>query len=162
MEVSLKRGEGFDAAVDEDAATQPVVIIDEDFWNRRLGSDPDILGKTITLNRIPHIVVGIVPDGFHSHMNNDEAPWANLWIPLRQHPRLKADDSLRFNRDIDWVRMHGRLSPGVSIERANAAVSGIMAGLASRTSSWSRGSLSRFGRCAARPCPYSGNGRIGI
>ena len=149
MGVSLKRGAGFDAGVDEDSAARPVVIIDEDFWNNTLGSDPDILGKAITLNRIPHVVVGIIPDGFHGHMNNDEAPWANLWIPLRQHPRLQADNSLRFNRAIDWVRIHGRLSPGISIESANAAVAGIMSGLASvepylAVGARSRGNFSRI------------------
>jgi predicted permease len=132
--VKLARGAGFDASVDEDSSERPVVIIDTDFWNDTLASDPEILGKTITLDRVPHVVVGIVPDGFHSHMNQDEVAWAHLWIPLRQHPRLQADNSLRFNRDIDWVHIHGRLSPGVSIERANAAVAGIMSGLSARYS----------------------------
>src|SRR5262249_34730786 len=123
MGVAMERGPGFDAAVDEDAS-QPAVVISHDFWTNRLAADPDILGKTITLNRIPHVVAGIVPDGFHTHMESDAA-WADLWEPLRLHPRLRSDESVRFNRDIDWVRIHGHLSTGVSIERANAAVSGI-------------------------------------
>jgi hypothetical protein len=126
--VALARGTGFDASID-DVAAQPVVIVRYDFWKNRLGSDPDILGKTITVNRVAHVVVGIAPDWFWGHLWDEEA---DLWVPLRQHPRLQADESLRFNRDIDWVRIHGRLSPGVSVEQANAAVSAIMSGLAER------------------------------
>lgn len=127
--VALARGAGFDAGVDEDAA-QPAVIVRHDFWKNRLGSDPDILGKTITLNRVPHVVAGITPEWFQGHIEDEGT--ALVWVPLGQHPRLRADESLRFNRSIDWIRIHGRLSPGVSIERANAAVSAIMSGLAAR------------------------------
>jgi predicted permease len=130
--VALARGPGFNTAVDEGAAAQPAVIISQNFWQRRLGSDPNILGKTIALNRLPHVVVGIAPEGFYGHLNSGEASRTNLWVPLRQHPRIRSDENLRFNRETDWVRIHGRLSAGVSIEQANAAVSGIMAGLAER------------------------------
>jgi predicted permease len=132
MGVTL-RGRGFDDTVDEDSAAQsavPSVVIGEDFWNDRLASDPGILGKTILLDRVPHVVVGISPDAFDTHMNTEAAPEADVWLPLRQHPRLRADKSLRLNREVDWVRMHGRLSPGVSVERANAAVARLMTGLA--------------------------------
>src|SRR4030095_16983859 len=47
-------------------------------------------------------------------------------------PRLRTAPGLRLNRDIAWINVHGRLSSGVTIERANAAVSGTMSGLAER------------------------------
>jgi predicted permease len=131
MGVTL-RGHGFDDIVDENSAAPPSVIIGEDFWNDRLASDPGILGKIILLDRVPHVVVGISPDQFDTHMNAESSPEADVWLPLRQHPRLRADESLRFNRAVDWIRMHGRLSPGVSVERANAAVAGLMSGLAAQ------------------------------
>jgi predicted permease len=124
MGVTL-RGHGFDEAVDENS-----VVVGEDFWNERLASDPGILGKTIMLDRVPHVVVGIAPDAFDTHMNAETFPEADVWIPLPQHPRVRADESVRFDRGSDWVRIHGRLSPGVSVASANAAVAGIMSGLA--------------------------------
>jgi predicted permease len=127
--IAVARGAGFDASVEGNAAGQPVVIVRYDFWKIRLASDPDILGKTITLNRVPHVVVGITPEWFQGHL---EEGTALLWVPLGQHPRLRADESLRFNRSLDWIRIHGRLLPGVRIERANAAVSAVMSGLAER------------------------------
>jgi predicted permease len=128
--VTLARGAGFPAGVDDDAAAQPSVILRHDFWRNRLGSDPNILGKTISLNRVPHVVVGVAPEWFVGHLR--EGGGAILWVPLRQHPRLREDKALLSNRSIDWVRIHGRLSPGESKERVNAAVASLMSGLAER------------------------------
>jgi putative ABC transport system permease protein len=44
----------------DDGAEEPVVI-SERFWLRRLGGDPAVIGRTITLDGTPHVVVGIVP-----------------------------------------------------------------------------------------------------
>ena len=53
-------------------------------------------------------------------------------MPLERHPRLSANPNLRDDRTVDWVRIHGRLDPGVDIEQANALVSATVAGLAQR------------------------------
>ena len=98
----------------------------------RLGADPDIVGKTLTLNGAPHVVVGIAPQGYCWHLG--ECPGTQLFVPLERHPRLRADARLRLDRDITWVRMHGRLSPGVTIPQANAAVSAVMSRLAQQYS----------------------------
>ena len=129
MGATLARGQGFDASVDEHASAQPVVVLSDEFWQEQLNSDPDIVGKTITLDRIPHVVVGIASYWFQGH---DKVDSASLWVPLEQHPRLRADPGLRFNRDKAWLHIHGRLSSGVTLQRANAAISNIMSGLAER------------------------------
>src|SRR5262249_35143530 len=51
--VALSRGAGFD----DPQKAEPVVILAHTFWKNRLGSDPDILGKTLTLDGVPHTVV---------------------------------------------------------------------------------------------------------
>ena len=40
------------------------VVVDYGFWTRRLGGDPEIVGKTLRLGRQPYTVVGIAPRGF--------------------------------------------------------------------------------------------------
>jgi predicted permease len=128
--VSLARGPGFDLALDDIPSAEPRVVLSYDFWRTRLSSDADIVGKTLTLDGVRHVIVGIAPDGFGSHFNAFDAPSSLVFIPLERHPRLRADSRLRFNRDIDWVHIHGRLAPGVDIARANAAVSAMMSALA--------------------------------
>jgi len=103
------------------------VILGYNFWQNRLGSDPDIIGKTLTLDDIPHVVVGIAPDLFAGHLGFQGA---ELFVPLERHPLLIADNSVRSDRDNEWVHIHGRLSPGVGIAQASAAVSALTSQLA--------------------------------
>lgn len=132
--VSLARGPGFDPASDDRPSAAPRVVVSHGFWRNRLASDPDIVGKTLTLDGVPHAVVGITPDGFRGHFNalDDSAPSSVLFMPIARHPRLRADPSRRFDRDLDWVRIHGRLAAGVDIARANAIVAATMSGLSKR------------------------------
>jgi predicted permease len=130
----LLHGPGFNAAASSDRAAQPVVVIGYYLWRDRLGADPGIVGRTVTLNRVPHLVVGIGPEKFDGHMSPEENPDSDAWLPLDRHPRLQAsaEDNLRFSRDIDWVRVMGRLEPGATLERANSAVTAVMTGLAAQ------------------------------
>ena len=123
--VVLARGPGFSAV---DGGAEPAVILGHSFWQNRLGSDPDIVGKTLVVNGIGHVVVGIAPDGYCWHLS--ECRGTQLFVPLERHPRLLADERLRFDRAVTWVRMHGRLSPAVTIPQANAAVAAVMSHLA--------------------------------
>jgi predicted permease len=126
--VTLVRGPGFDAKRDGAFTAEPVVILGYGFWQNRLGFDPDIVGKTLTLDGTPHVVVGIAPDQF------DGIDTKELFVPLERHPRLRpgknADNNVRADRDTRWVHIRGRLSPGVGLAQASAAVSGVTSRLA--------------------------------
>jgi predicted permease len=119
--VALARGPGFRDTAD------PLVIVGHAFWQSRLASDPDIVGKTLFLNGVPHVVAGIAPEGFTGHLPLQET---KLFLPLERYPRLLADANARFDRSRDWVRIHGRLAAGVSMAQASAAVSAVTAQLA--------------------------------
>jgi predicted permease len=125
--VALARGPGFDEKTDNAPTAKPVVILGYNFWKNRLASDPDIVGKTLMLDRIPHVVVGIAPDQFNGHL---ALQGRALFVPLERHPRLRADNNVRSNRDIGWVHIHGRLSPGVGMAQASAAVAAVTTRLA--------------------------------
>jgi predicted permease len=128
--VTLARGPGFGPSVDDGPSPEPRVVLGYHFWQTRLGSDPDIVGKPLTLDGVPHVVSGIVPEGFSSHESAFDDPSPSLFVPLGHYPRLRADPGLPFNRDIDWVGILGRLASGVGIAQANATVSALMSTLA--------------------------------
>ena len=130
--VSLARGAGFDPAIDDAPSAEPRVVLSHTFWQGRLASDPEIVGKSVTIDGIPHLVVGIAPPGFYGHFHFFQAPASLVFIPLERHPRLRAHPPLRDDRTADWVRVHGRLEQGVDITRANGLVSATMSGLAQR------------------------------
>ena len=119
--VALARGPGFQETSD------PVVILGYDFWQHRLNADPDIVGKTLTLDGTPHVVAGVAPEHFAGHLAFEEA---DLFLPLERHPRLLAEPDARFDRATPWVRIHGRLMPGASVAQASAAVTAVTAQLA--------------------------------
>jgi predicted permease len=121
--VALAMGTGLGETAD------PAVILGYTFWQRRLDADPDILGKTLVLDGVPHFVLGIAPEGFAGHLAFQEA---DLLVPLERHPAFLAGDDVRSDRSTDWVRIHGRLLPDVSIAQASAAVSAATSHLATQ------------------------------
>jgi predicted permease len=127
--VRLARGSGFDPSIDAPSAA-PVVVLTHAFWQNRLGGDAGVVGTTVTLDRVPHTVVGVAPEHFTYHCCEPRA--IQVILPLERHPRVRADATVRIRREDDWIRVHGRLLPGVSLEQAQAAVSAVMSGLAQR------------------------------
>jgi predicted permease len=128
--VALARGSGFDPVRDDSPAAEAHVVVSHDFWQSRLAADPAIVGKPITLDGVAHTVVGVTPPDFRGHFHFFQAPGSLVFLPLERHPRLIKDASLRSDRSIDWVRMHGRLRPGIDIAQANAQVSTVMSSVA--------------------------------
>ncbi len=130
--VSLARGAGFDPAIDDKPSGEARVILSHDFWRSRMNADPEILGKALAINGLPYTVVGVAPEDFRGHFHAFQSPSSLVFIPLERHPRLRENASIRDDRAVDWIRIHGRLRPGVDIERANALVTTAAAGLAER------------------------------
>ena len=87
-----------------------VVILTHGFWQRQFGGDEAILGKTLDLQGIPRVVVGILPAGFRFL---DEEP--DLFLPLDLVP---SDHG----RDGHFLKAVGRLSAGVELEEARAGL----------------------------------------
>jgi predicted permease len=117
--VTLFRGPGFSATA------EPAVILGYRYWQNHFASDPDIIGKTVTLEDVPHVVTGVAPDQFSGHVTgNGEVA---VFLPLERDPRFRTAGTDRSN---EWVLIHGRLMPGVSMAQASAAVSAVTSSLA--------------------------------
>ncbi len=84
-----------------------VVILGNGLWQRRFGSDSQIVGKTVIVNSRPRTVVGVMPPGFKF----PEA--AELWVPL-------GLDTTMFTRTDHGLASMARLKPGVSLAQAQA------------------------------------------
>ena len=95
------------------------------YWQNHLASDPDIIGKTLTLDDVPHVVTGIAPERFDGHvsMNGEVA----VFLPLESNASFRTAGT---DRSKEWVLIHGRLMPGVSVTQASAAVSTVTSSLA--------------------------------
>ena len=91
-----------------------VVVLSEDLWQRRFGRDPGILGRAITLDGRAYTVIGVMP-------TSTAFGTLQLWTPLALDPAL-AD-----NRERRFLRVAGRLKPGVTLEEADAALKRVAA-----------------------------------
>jgi predicted permease len=119
--VKLARGSGFEGQTDA------AVIVAYRFWQNDLSADPEIIGKTLKLDNVPYVVAGIAPEGFGGHLGLQEK---SLFVPLERYPLLATDSTARFDRGKEWLFLHGRLSEGVGIAQASAAVARITSQLA--------------------------------
>ncbi|HEV2856015.1 MAG TPA: ABC transporter permease [Thermoanaerobaculia bacterium] len=84
----------------------PVAMISEGLWRRRYGGETSLIGRTIDVNLVPRVVVGVIPQdvGFVDDVD--------VWLPLGRDP--EADDSRGDRRLI----VLGRLAPGVTLQQA--------------------------------------------
>src|SRR5437867_1686723 len=57
------RGRGFTDEDDRPNA-EPVVVVTDAFWQAQLGGDPNVAGRVVTLDDVPHTIVGVLPPGF--------------------------------------------------------------------------------------------------
>lgn len=94
-----------------------VAIISHNLWSRRFNSDPNLLGKTITLDDKSYTVVGILPPKFRFYESHE------AWIPLAL-PALKLDS-------IEGIQIYtlpcfGRLKIGVTQQQAQSELQNIL------------------------------------
>jgi predicted permease len=107
---------------DQAAGAHPVVVLGADFWHRRLNSDHEIIGKSLTLNGHSFTVVGVTPAGFRG-LSVGSSP--AFWVPLAMHEEVMPSftfegRSLFYARGCDWLDFVGRLKPGQTVADAEA------------------------------------------
>ena len=95
----------------------PVAVISHGFWKRHFASDPDIVGKTIKLNRRPFTIIGVTPPWF-TGLDVDKS--YDVAIPIGCEPLLHTDFSTLNARSWWWLRILGRLLPGDTRQQAEA------------------------------------------
>jgi predicted permease len=116
---------------DEDLAKPvPVAVLSHAVWVNRFGSDRGVIGRTITLNRLPFTVIGVTPPGFKGTVSL--AGPERVWLPLGMRDQLLVGQvkALSTNRRFRWISIVGRLKPGVDLPQARAAMKVTAASLA--------------------------------
>jgi predicted permease len=91
---------------DDQPSSPSICVLSYNFWNSRFALSPEVLGKTITLKRIPFTIVGVAPE-------SGREQGADILVPMVTHLQLSMKDN-------DTVRMFGRLKPELSEKQAAA------------------------------------------
>jgi predicted permease len=116
---------------DAPESSHSVIVVSYEAWKRTFAGDEQIVGKTISLNGHPFVVIGIAPAGFQGTTLLKPDAWTPIAGIGETMPRLsQAGSKSIFNqRSSVWLMMGGRLKEGVSMARANAEAQAIGASL---------------------------------
>jgi predicted permease len=99
-----------------------VAVVSYSLWSNKFGSDPNVVGRILTLNATPYTVIGVAPHGFKGAFTFGNAE--QVWIPVSMYPRLLAGffkDNFNDRRFLSTA-MIGRLKDGVSLSAAEASL----------------------------------------
>jgi putative ABC transport system permease protein len=107
-------------ARDEDQrGKEKVAVLSHRMWLNLFGADRAVVGRSILLNDEPYTVIGVLPGN-----SEFDRRAAELWIPLAFPPQVA--------RDYHYLGAVARLKPGVSLQQAQAEMSAIAEGIATR------------------------------
>ncbi len=99
----------------------PYVVLNYAYWKTRFSGDPGIVGKTLTLNNYQMIVVGVLQSGFDG-VELGRAPKLFVPIMMRKEIIIGNPEDMLTERRTRWVNAFGRLKPGITREKAKAAL----------------------------------------
>jgi predicted permease len=116
------RGRLFRPDEDRQPGAGTVVVVSHSLWITEFGSDPNLVGQTLTLNGLPFTVIGITPPGFKGTFALARPD--RVWVPLSMREQLTTGQlrTLLTNRRFRWLNMAGRLKPGVGLRQADASM----------------------------------------
>ena len=101
----------------EDDKPSSLAVLSYSYWTR-LGSDPHVAGKTLTIGRVPLTIIGVAPKSFVGTIFSD---LPDIWYPLSIDAAINQQpQDWRADRTVHYLGMIGRLKPGVTRPQALA------------------------------------------
>jgi hypothetical protein len=97
----------------------PVAVLQYNFWQNRFAASPDIVDSTIRLHGAPFTVIGVSTRGFEG---TDAGLPAQVWIPVMMKFTITPSRDELDDERSSWFYLFGRLKPGVTLDRAQAAM----------------------------------------
>ena len=139
---------------DEQAGHEPVVVLSNALWQRRLASDPSLVGKPITLDGKNYTVIGIAPAGFQYPKKTE------VWVPpLKLVPELWPAQDVTQTRGMGYLAAVGLLKPSVSLRQAAGEMETITARLRQQYPDTNN---RRFNRVVSHHEHHVGDARAGV
>jgi len=107
---------------DDDTHNAKVAVIDHGLWSRAFGRDPQVVGRTISLDRQPYTIVGVMGDRFQfpPRGNGRNFEPASVLLPIAYSPREREGWGMMYNNTLV-----ARLKPGVAFEQARAEITAL-------------------------------------
>ena len=122
--VGASAGRVFGPSDDRKPGGHPVAILSNAFWQSRFGSNPGVIGQDLVINGHSMTVVGVAQPGFDGVEMGQEA---KVFVPVQMAEQMIPNfERTMQNRRTRWINAFGRLKPGVTREKAKAALQPFM------------------------------------
>ena len=104
--------------LDEDKVigANPYVVLSHAYWTNQLGSDPTVLGQTMTVNGQIFRIIGVAPAGFEGTTLGNKP---DMFVPITMRGALEGFNGYQDRRRY-WVYVFARMNPGVTLAQAQA------------------------------------------
>jgi predicted permease len=106
---------------DDKAGAEPAAVISYNYWQRRFGGDPAVVGKIVHINDTAFTIAGVTPREFYGTSNIGIV--TNIWVPLAMMPKAGPRGGYPMSDTKNWwLNIMGRLKSGVNVELAEAEI----------------------------------------
>ncbi|MGZ4845574.1 MAG: ADOP family duplicated permease [Candidatus Angelobacter sp.] len=129
-------GRGFRPEEDWGRNGHPVTVISYWLWKERFQGDPNIVGKKLLLQTVPHTIIGVAPAGFYGTFVGYPM---QFWVPASMQENFVGDNYKLEDRGDGWIEGFARLKPGVTMEQAQAEISAVAGHLEDQYPNTNRG-----------------------
>ncbi|HSC17004.1 MAG TPA: ABC transporter permease [Gammaproteobacteria bacterium] len=106
-----------------------VAVLSYEHWQNHFAGDPNVVGKTLTVNNQDLTIIGVTPEWFTGMMRDYEplvyVPLTLRWLMQPEEPRNDE------NAQAYWLTLFARLKPGVSLEQARVEMGALYRGMLS-------------------------------
>jgi hypothetical protein len=114
-------GRGFIPEEDDKPSAHPVLLISDNYWERRFARNPKLLGATLVMNGVGFTVIGIT-----SRDSTGTAPIVPcVWATLAKRADLDPSTDILHDRTAICCRLYGRLQPGITKRQADGQMRGL-------------------------------------
>lgn len=123
-------GRGHDESEDRPGAGN-VVLLSDSYWHGHFGADPGVVGTTLDLDDVPHLVLGVLPPEMEVAFGKFQ-----IWLPFTYDPEV-------YNRSVRSFLVIARMKPGVTVPEATSEIEAIADRLAQAYPDTNRGHRAR-------------------
>jgi predicted permease len=132
--IQAAAGRLFTEADDRTPGAHSVAILSYDYWTRRFGRDPKVVGRTFRWGNDLYEIVGVAGDGF---TGTEPGTIIDIFVPTMMHPWVTRSDA-------SWFRAFVMLKPGVSVESLRLKLHAITRGFDEERAKGWRGQTRSF------------------
>jgi predicted permease len=114
-------GRFFTPSNDTKINADPSAVLSYECWKTQFGGDPDIVGKTVRVSKLPFFVIGVAPRGFYG---TERLIWPKIWLPIADEPEIEGYNWIQERGTYNgWLV--GRLKSGITPAQANADLANV-------------------------------------